>query len=398
MQRYRLTVGGEGCEIRGFTNTHVQCAVDRVAMLGGGDVELSAGTFAMADSLHLRPHVHVRGQGEATVLRKNAQKTARVNAYLGYGHYDICVAEPDVFEAGEGVWIRDDRAGGFYTTVGTLVRREGDTWFTSRPHRHDYHPQANAVVETVFPVVSAYDICDASLEDLAIDGNRSENPTMITGCRGGGVFVMRSHRVVVRRVTVQDCNSDGLSFQTCDDMELAECLVEGCSGNGYHPGSGSNRFHIHGCVARGNGQCGLYYCLRVRDSLLEDCTFEDNASHGVSTGARDTGSINRNLTVRNNGGCGFFFREHTRSDAPHANTIERCTFEHNGAEEGEAEILIQGEVDGTRLTANAIRPREGKPAVLIRPGVLSVEMADNEIEGGGEAVVDLRSASDRGSA
>lgn len=390
MQRYRLSVGEESCDIRGFTNTHVQCAVDRVAMLGGGEVVLSAGTFAMADSVHLRSGVVLRGQGQASLLRKNAQKSSRIHTVLGYGHYDLCVEQPDAFEIGEGVWLRDDDAGGFYTTVGTLVRREGDVWYTSRPHRHDYRPAANAVVETLFPVVSAYDVCDAAVEDLAIDGNKAQNPTMITGCRGGGVFLMRSDRVVVRRVTVRDCNTEGIGFQTCDDAEVAECLVEGCAGNGYHPGSGSNRFHVHDCVARDNGASGLFYCLRVRDSLLENCTFESNALHGVSTGGRDSGNTNRSLVLRGNGGCGFFFRKQDRNDAPHDNVIERCTFDRNGAQTGEAEILVQGQVNGTRIVGNTIRPREGKPAVLIEPGVGTLEMQDNRIDAAGEAVVDRR--------
>lgn len=390
MRRYRLTVGGEGCDIRGFTNTHLQCAVDRVAMLGGGEVELSAGEFLMADSLHLRSGVEARGQGEATVLRKGPQKRSRVIAVLGYGHYDVCVAEPDRFEAGEGVWIRDDDAHGFYTTVGTLVRREGDTWFTSRPHCHDYRPGANAVVETAFPVVSAYDVCDAVLADVAIDGNQAANPDAINGCRGAGVFAMRSDRLAVRRVTVRNGNFDGISFQTCDDVAIADCLVAGCTGHGYHPGSGSNRFHIRGCTGRGNGACGLYYCLRVRDSLLADCTFEANALHGVSTGGRDSGNVNRNLVIRDNGGCGFFFRKHARNDAPDRNVIEGCTFERNAADGGEAEILVQGEVDGTRIASSTIRPGGGKCAVRICEEVLSVEMDDNDLGAGGEGLVDDR--------
>jgi len=390
VQRYRLTVGDDSCDIMGYTNTHIQCAVDRAAMLGGGEVVLSAGTFAMADSLHLRTGVAVRGQGQATVLRKNAQKSSRVNTYLGYGHYDVCVEEPDLFQPGEGVWIRDDDAGGFYTTVGTLLRREGDTWYTSRPHRHDYRPDSGAVVETLFPVVSAYDVRGAAIEDLAVDGNKAENPTAITGCRGGGLFALRSDRLVVRGLFVRDCNTEGIGFQTCDDAEVAGCLVEGCTGNGYHPGSGSNRFHLHDCVARGNGASGVFYCLRVRDSLLEDCTLERNGLHGVSTGGRDSGNVNRGLVIRDNGGCGFFFRRHKRNDAPHDNVIERCTFESNAAAEGAAEVLIQGEVDATRLIANTIRPRPGKPAVQIESDVASVDLADNLIESPGQPVVDRR--------
>lgn len=74
MEWCQLSVGEEGCDIVGFTNVHIQCAVDRLAMLGGGTVELSPGIFQMADALHLRSHVTVRGSGVSTVLRKAAMK------------------------------------------------------------------------------------------------------------------------------------------------------------------------------------------------------------------------------------------------------------------------------------------------------------------------------------
>ena len=397
MTPYMLTVGDDLSDIRGFTNTHIKCAVDRVAMLGGGCVALSAGTFAMADSLHLRTSVRVRGQGAATVLRKNAQKSSGVVAGLGYGHYDIVVADPDVFELGEGVWIRDDNAHGFYTTVGTLVRREGDTWFTTRPHQHDYSGERNGVVETLFPVVSAYDVDDATIEDLAIDGNKAANPTVITGCRGGGLFALRCKRLRVLRLTVRDCNTEGIGFQTCDDPEVAGCLVEHCTGNGFHPGSGTNRFHLHDCTARHNGASGLFYCLRVRDSLLANCTFEHNGEHGVSTGGRDSANVNRNLVIRDNAGCGFYMRPHHRNDAPHDNVIEGCTFERNASgADAPAEILIQGVVDGTRVLRSTIRRRADKPAVLIRHDAMSVEMTDNTFDPAAGAVLDQRPSGDGG--
>ncbi len=390
--RPRMRVGDDSADIRGFTNTHIQCAVDRIALLGGGAVELTAGTFAMADSLHMRTGVSVRGQGDTTVLRKNAMKQARVATFLGFGHYDLVVDEPDAFELGDGVLVGDRNAWGFYQSVSTLVRREGDTWFTSRPHPHDYLDTSDGYAKTLFPLVSAVDVHDTALEDLAVDGNADENEPL-GGCRGGGVFAHRSDRVAVRRVTVRDFAGEGFSFQTCDDLELADCLAERCSGNGLHPGSGSNRFHIHGCTARRCGQSGLFYCLRVRDGLLEDCTFEHNRLHGVSIGGRDTGHLNRRLTIRHNGGAGVFLREGGRQVAPHYNTIEDCILEHNAAQEDLAEIVLQGQTEGIRLIGNRIRRRPDRPGILVMPEMLPFEQRDNTIEPAGEGAVVKRPAS-----
>jgi hypothetical protein len=387
---YRLSVGNDRCEIKGLTNTHIQCAVDRVAMLGGGEVELSEGTFHMADSLHLRSGVLVKGQGERTVLRKSAMKSALVSTYLGFGHNDIVVDHPERFAAGEGILIADARASGFYQTQGTLVRREDDTWFYSESHAHDYNARNGGVVKTLYSVVSAIDVYDARLEGVSIDGNAAENDAL-NGCRGGGFFAHRANRTAVVDVAVRNFNGEGFSFQTCDDLELDRCLAEACTGNGFHPGSGSNRFRIHHCRATDCGVCGLFYCLRVRDSVLEDCVFERNGSHGVSVGGRDTDHVNRRLTIRGNGGAGFFFRPGDRSLAAHRNRVEGCRIENNCTRDGEAEIVLQGETDGVVLTGNTIVRRADRPGILVKPEMPAFEASGNSIEpGGADAVLDMR--------
>src|SRR5438132_12095223 len=65
--RPRVTVGVREGDVRGADNRALQAAVDYVAQLGGGVVEIAAGEYVMRDSLHLRPHVTVRGQGAKTV-------------------------------------------------------------------------------------------------------------------------------------------------------------------------------------------------------------------------------------------------------------------------------------------------------------------------------------------
>lgn len=390
---YQLTVGKRSCDIPGFTNSHIQAAVDRCAFLGGGEVALSAGTFLLSDSLHLRTGVTIRGKGDATILRKAALKSANIVSFLGYGHRDLEVDTPDLFEPGDGVLIRDRNAMGFYTTVATLVRREGDVWITNRPHHHDYLGINGGVVETVFPLVSAETVTDAVLDGVCLDGNKKQNPAMANGCRACGFIALNAHRLTIRNVTVRDYNGDGFGFQTCDDFVAENCTVENCTGNGFHPGSGSNRFRMSNCTARGNKGCGLFYCLRVRHGLLEDSLFEKNGSFGISVGERDTDSVNRNLTIRLNGAAGVYIRPCARANAAHRTLIESCTLDRNcaGKQEADAEMILQGETEGLRVIGNRIRPRPGKPGILVRKGVISCELKDNRIEtAAANAIVDER--------
>lgn len=379
-----ITVGDDSCDVRGFTNAHIQSAVDCAGT--GGEVVLSAGVFSMADALHLRSGVTVRGQGDMTILRKNPMKAAGITTLIGYGHNDLIVETPEALAAGEGVIVSDDASGGFTDTTGTLTHRDGETWFIDRLTVHDYDSLRHARVRTLFPLVSAVGIEDAVVEDLRLDGNSAHNETM-NGCRGGGLFAHFCKRLVARRIVVRDYNGEGFSLQTCNDLELDRCLADGCSGHGFHPGSGSNRFHIHDCVARNCGG-GFFYCLRVRDSVLENSLLEDNRGHGLSVWVRDTDNVNRNVTIRDNGQCGICIIPGDRGRAPHRNTFEACTLEHNCASGGPAEIIVQGQVDGIRLIGNRIRRRAGVPGILVAPGTPPFVSVDNLIDPAGpDAVV-----------
>ena len=69
-QRPRITVGNQDAALIGNDHRVLQAAVDYIAALGGGTVEIGPGEFVMRDSLHLRSHVTVRGTEGETILRK----------------------------------------------------------------------------------------------------------------------------------------------------------------------------------------------------------------------------------------------------------------------------------------------------------------------------------------
>ena len=390
MEKIKIKVGKGNVDIKGFTNEHIQYAVDRAAFFGGGIVELSEGIFNMADSLHLRDGVLVIGKGNKTILKKNPMKQARILGYLGYGHNDIIVDKPDIFEIGEGVIVGDDKSVGFYQTLGTLIAREGNTWFYNQMHAHDYGERDNAFVKTLFPIISAVNVNDAHVENIVIEGNSAKNELM-NGCRGAGFYAYRSNKITAKHIIVRDYNGEGFGFQTCDDLRLEHCIAEQCAGNGFHPGSGSNRFVITDCIARKCGACGLFYCLRMRDSVLQNCTFEDNREHGVSIGERDIRHINRNLIIRNNGGAGIYFRDCSSELAAHGNVVENCRLEGNCRKDGEAEIVLQGETKGIKIIGNRIHRRKDKPGILIKERMPYFEQRNNVITPAGHgAYIDLR--------
>jgi len=350
-----VAVGRQQADIRGDTNLCLQAAVDYVAGLGGGTVVIGPGRYTMHDSLHLRPNVTVRGAGEDTILTKAPMVSSALSADLGYGHCDLSLANPDRFRVGMGIHIADDRSGGFYTTCATLTFRDGDRFGITRMLNHDYSREANAVVRSVFPVVSGYDAVDCLIENLAIDGNADENGHL-NGCRGAGVFLLRADRTVIRNVRVSNYNGDGISFQQCTDIVVEDTVCEGNRGLGFHPGSGSMRPTMRRLTARGNGGDGVFYCLRVSDGVLDDSLIEDNGGHGVSIGGRDTDHVIRGCTIRRNGLCGVYFRRADGAMAGNRNTIERCLIEANCQAGGDAEVNLDAELTDVILRDNTVGP------------------------------------------
>src|SRR5437868_13198110 len=173
-----ITVGVSGADIIGSDNRALQAAVDYIAGLGGGSVEIGAGEFVMHDSLHLRSFVTVRGVKGKTILRKDKAAVSALALDGDYGEEQITVVNPEGFKVGYGVAIWDSQSGGFHTTVGRITGQNGRTFSLDKPLNADCMVERKAQAATVFPVVSGYDLESARLENLIIDGNKEQKVAM----------------------------------------------------------------------------------------------------------------------------------------------------------------------------------------------------------------------------
>ncbi len=383
-----LSVGPSDADVVGADNRALQRAVDRVAGQGGGRVVIRPGLYHMEDALHLRSGVQVEGSGRDTVLRKAAEVRSELSADLGYGHYDVSLAEPEKFRVGMGVIITDSRAGGFYETQATLTWRDGDRFGLSHMLNHDYARQAHGRVLSLFPLIRAEGVEGASVANLALDGNRAQNPDAISGCRGGGVFLIQSRNVALRGLHVANVNGDGISFQQCEGTLIADCICEDNTGLGLHPGSGSVRAVLRRCTCRRNGADGIFYCLRVSFSLCEECLIEGNGRHGISIGGRDTDHLIRSNVIRSNGACGVFFRQHDRVMAGNRCLVEGNELAANCQSAGEAEIHLAAPLADVHILGNRIRPTSPRVAgIRVAEGTQGVVLHGNHVEGGPSSAI-----------
>jgi hypothetical protein len=367
-----------GCgKYRGRTNSVLQQAVDALATKGGGTVEIPRGVYWMHDALHLRDDVHVVGE-KGTILRKVPSISSPLADYIGYGHYEFTVAEPEKFRPGMGVLIQDRNASGFYTTVATITAKRGSLIFTSRMMNHDYNPKKGGRVVTVFSLVEACNVRNVSAKNLTLDGNPLETRAL-NGCRGGGVFLLQTHNVKLENIEVVNYHGDGISFQQCTDVWIHRCHVHHNQGGGIHPGSGSVRYVIRENRVHHNKGCGIFYCLRTTHSICEKNVIEENRGDGVSIGERDTDHLVRENVIRRQGGAGISFRKPFLHGADRVR-VERNVLEHNCRRTGCHEIVVSEKLNDIMICDNEILS-SGPKAVKIGPGCRRIWVANNRING-----------------
>ena len=389
-----IRVAPQGADINGSDNRALQAAVDYVAALGGGTVEVGEGVYLMRDSLHLRSHVTVRGAGEKTVLLKAPSVTSPLALDGDFGEEQITVRNPEGFQVGASVAVWDASAGGFYTTVARITGRKGNTFAISRPLNADCVVSNKAQAATVFPVVSGYNIEGARVEGLTIDGARDKNAPL-NGCRGAGIFLYRGFGTVIENCRVHHYNGDGISFQQSNDVQVIRSTSENNAGLGIHPGSGSQRAVVRECIARANGGDGLYLCWRVKDGVFEANQLLDNDRFGISIGHKDSDNILRSNLVRGNGRHGIYFRNETEGMEGNRNVLEDNRIENNGRTQQAAGIMIDGFTTGTVIRGNTIADTRDSAArtqgVAIRIGKKAgtVTVEKNRVTGAAE-VEDLR--------
>ncbi len=353
-ERPRISVGLKSTDILGTDNRALQAAVDYIARLGGGTVEIGPGEFLMRDSLHLRSNVAVVGTPGRTVLRKARAAVSALGLDGDFGEEQITLVAADGFQIGDGVAIWDSGAGGFHTTVARITGRSGNTFSIDTSLNADCLITQKAQAATVFPVLSGYHVEGVRVENLIIEGNKSEN-VGLNGCRGGGIFLYRGFGTVISNCVVRGYHGDGISFQQSNDVLVEGCVSENNAGLGLHPGSGSQRPVVRNCVARANGEDGLFLCWRVRHGLFEKNVIENNGRFGISIGHKDTDNLLRENLVRANQSDGVFFRNESLGMAGHRNRLENNVIENNGTKEPASGIRIRGETKDLVFKGNVIR-------------------------------------------
>jgi hypothetical protein len=392
-QRLTVTVGRDHADLVGADHRVLQAAVDYVAALGGGTVRVLPGCYRLRNAVYLRSKVRIVGSGPDTVLLKEPSTTTKLAADSDWYDQEITLVDAKGFRLGDGVCLRtrNPHHGGTNVCKRTLVAQNGNRFKLNRALRENFWLRGDTTVSTLFPLLSGEEISDVTVENLALDGARTQNEHL-DGNYAGCIFCQDCAGLVFRNVVARNYHGDGISWQICHDVRVEGCHCHDNADLGLHPGSGSQRPVMRANHLERNG-IGLFFCWGVKYGLAEENRIEDSRQFGISIGHRDTDNLIVKNTVRRSGKVGVLFRvDGDKPFAPHRNRLLGNHVEDSGPEDGVA-VEVQGEVEGLVISGNEIVETRGPGRrVGIRVGAKArdIRLADNRVRGCAIEVADLR--------
>lgn len=385
--------GGEG-DFSGTTERVLQAAVDSAARNGGGTVRLLPGTWKLRNSVVLPSGVRLVGSGADSILTRPESVTTQIAADSDWYDQEITLADAAGFQVGDGVLLRavNPHNGAATIIKRTLTARSGNRFRLNNGLRENLWLSGKPTCSTLYPLLTSEYTADVVIENLTLDGNRSQTEHL-DGNYGGCIFLQDCNRYVIRRVTARNNNGDGISFQICHDVRVEDCHSHDNADLGVHPGSGSQRPVILNNRLERNSQ-GLFWCWGVKYGLAEGNQISDNRLYGVSIGHNDTDNMMRRNVIRNSGQFGVLFRNEDRGQDfwPNRNVLESNIIENSGGPDGVA-IEVMGRVRDLTFSGNTIREtREAAQRVGIRIAAETgaVTLTENTFSGLSADVIDRR--------
>ena len=155
-QRLTITVGTGKADLVGGTDRVLQAAVDYVARLGGGTVQILPGEYRLRNSVFLPSGVRILGSGGDAVVIKNASHATKLVEDSDWYDQEVTFSSGHGFEVGDGVCLRATNPdnGSPEVLKRTLVARDGDRFKLDKALRVNYwlvgKPTATIDVELAF--------------------------------------------------------------------------------------------------------------------------------------------------------------------------------------------------------------------------------------------------------
>ncbi|MGE0760388.1 MAG: right-handed parallel beta-helix repeat-containing protein, partial [Pirellulaceae bacterium] len=394
-ERLALKVGPRGGDLTGNDDRVLQAALDYVARLGGGTVQLLPGTYTLRAAVSIPSHVRLRGSGADSVITKIPSERVKLSADSDWYDQEITVGEKHSFQVGDSVVLmsRNPHTNGQTVIKRTLVARSGNRFKLNDGLRENLWLSGEPTCASLFPLLTSEHTSDVVIENLTLDGNLANNENF-NGNYGGCIFLQDCNRYTFRQVEARNYNGDGISFQICHDVVVDDCHCHDNQDLGVHPGSGSQRPLIRNCRLERN-TIGLFWCWGVKYGLAEGNRIDGNRNYGISIGHNDTDNVMRNNEVARSGKVGILFRDEARGADfwPNRNVVENNRILDSGEANGVA-IDVQGRTKDVRIVGNTIRETRqpmSRTGIRISAQAERILLSDNAIDGFAQGIDDRRS-------
>lgn len=379
-----VTVGPDAGMFRGADHFAIQGAVDYVARLGGGEVQVLPGEYALRNAILLSDGVTLRGSGAASTLSKAPSQTVKLAGDGNSVGWFVDVESSEGFAVGDGITLSSnliDGAPGRQHSLHTITGVEGRRIFLDSQPRLSHWLSGEAILSSTHSLVEARGARDVRICEIHLRGNAAENDRL-DGNYGAAIFMCDSENVVIENVSIADFNGDAISWQTCHDVTVENCDIRDVATLGLHPGTGSQR-----PVMRGNSlrrcQDGIFFCWNVNHGVAENNRVFDCQGNGISIGHYDTDNIVRRNEVNDCHNAGIFFRpERSAEKTAHRTLVEenlvRCP---PGQPEARGISIVRG-VEDVILRRNIIEIAKARreQAIVVDETALRTVLENNEIK------------------
>jgi hypothetical protein len=298
--------------VEGFTNRHIQKAIDLEYAKGGGVVICPEGEYVLRNAIYLKDNVKIMGKGAKTVLKKCPLFSTRIIHEIHEGDNLVYVKNPSVFKVGDGITIYSQ----------SLIPAR--VWITEIMEIFPYALRlkdraplkvslsSNPFVFCSFPCIYCKEVNNISIHDLSIDGNSEENP-MINTWWDSGLGCNGASKVDIVNVTIHDAAGDGISLNNSHHVSIKDSVINSSARLGIHVGDGSKYTHIANSKIINSGMAniinidGLYLCFGAAFGLYENNIITNTRGAGLSIGNSDSGNIFLNNKIFHNS-IGLLFR------------------------------------------------------------------------------------------
>ena len=393
-ERLTVSVGPKNAQLVGNDEKVLQAAIDYVARLGGGTVQILPGTYKTRNAVHLASGVRIVGSGADSVIVKEPSHSVKLTEDSDWYDQEVTLAAGHGFRVGDGVCLRAKNAdnGSNQVLKRTFVARSGNRFKLDKGLQKNLWLSGAPTATSLHALFNGEHVENVVIENLTFDGNR-ENNENFNGNYGGCVFLQDCNNITFRNVTTRNYNGDGISWQICHDVIVENCHSHDNADLGLHPGSGSQRPVIVGNKLEQNG-IGVFFCWGVKYGLCEKNLIEANAKYGVSIGHCDTDNLIRDNDILRSGQVGVLFRvdERGKNFAPHRNTVADNRIIDSGAKQGVA-VDLQGKLESITIRDNDIRETRGageRVGIQIGKHIKDLRLEGNRIQGFSTQVSDNR--------